>query len=886
MTKLRAIFKRLSAIFRRDQHDADLAAELESHLQFHIEDNLRAGMTPEEARRQALIKLGGLDQTKESVRNRRGLPWLDSLLQDTRFALRMLRKNPGFTTVAVLTLALGIGANTAIFSVIDATMLNHLPYKDPARLAMIWGTNLQRGVPKTPVSPGDYFDWKRENNVFADMAASYDTEPTLTGSGSPQMLLGYSFSANYFSILGVAPELGRAFSSEEDSPGGPNVVVLSDSLWRNTFHANPQLLGQSITLDGKPSTVIGVMPRDFDYPTGVQVWMPAALPSASASDYQRHYIRVIGRLKRGVSMENAQTQMMALSRQIDASHPGTDAGNGVKLISLRGQLAGDIETPLFILMGAVAAVLLIACANLVNLLLARFTSRHKEITVRAALGAGRTRLARQFLTESVLLSLLGGTLGVVFAMWSTRFLVSIFPNDIFNLSIPRVTQIPINGPMLLFALIATVATGIVFGAAPALQSARAEAVDVLRGSGHSMTSGRRSSHFRNALVVVEVTLSLVLLAGAGLLLESFNRITHARLGFQPDHLLGVEVLLAQNRYPADHLEKRRAFAQEVLAGLQALPGVKSVAATSTLPLTGFWSDTSFYVEGQPASKPNEVPEADLRTATPGYFSTMQIPLVRGRVFTDADNDSSARAAIIDETLARRYFGANDPIGMRLNLGATDHPEWWQVVGEVKNVKAFGFERPDMPTIYRPYLQVPGPLLAFTISTNVDPRGLLSSAKEIIWRVDKDQPIFNALPMTTLAAQSSALRRISTALVAAFAILALILAALGIYGVMSYSVGQRTQEIGIRMALGAQPRALMRSIVGQGIRLAMLGVAFGVLAALALMRLIEGMLFGVNASDPLALTGAAGLVIIVAQLACYIPARRAMRVDPMVALRHE
>ena len=863
----------------------DLERDISDHIERETEDNIQRGMPPKEARYAAMRKFGNAMLVVEDTRKVWVSVWFEQLVQDTRLGLRRLRKSPGFSVLAVLTLALGTGASTSIFSVVNAVLLGPLPYKDPGHLAMIWGTNARRGIKKTPVSPGDYFEWKQKNTAFQDIAASYDNQVTLTGVGNPQFLFGYDFSANYFSILGVSPELGRTFTAEEDRPGAPKVVVLSDKLWRGTFLADPGILGKSITLDGEPYRVLGVMPGSFDFPTGVQVWMPAALADSTASDYEHRFVRVMGRLKPGVSGERAQAQMKALALQMDAEHPTTDAGNGVNITPLRKQLAGDIETPLLVLLGAVGFVLLIACANVASLLLARATTRYKEIATCAALGASRARLLRQFLTESLLLSLAGGALGIVLALWCTNFLVSIFPNDIANVSIPRVDNIPISMPVLWFALAATAVTGLLFGVVPAMQSAGANAADILRESSRGASAGSRSARLRRVLVVAEIALSLVLLAGAGLLIKSFQQVIHGSLGFQPDHVLGVEVFLAENRYPANQPDKQRAIVRDVLDRMKTLPGVVSVGAASTLPLTGFWGETDFFVEGQPLPKPAETPSADNRSITPGYFTTMRVPLLDGRDFTGSDRDGGERVAIVDQTLARQYLDGS-PVGKRLNLGTPEKPEWWNVVGEVTNVKAFGLESPPLPTLYRPYAQHPWPLLAFAIRTSGDPAALLHSAQQAVWDVDKDQPIFRTLPLSTLAAQSVALRRVSTLLLAAFATLALLLAAVGIYGVMAYAVARRTHEIGTRMALGAQPKDVLRLVLGQGARLTIYGVIIGAVAALVLTRFMASILFGVGASDPVTFAGVAILLAAVALGACYIPARRAMRIDPMAALKYE
>ena len=870
---------------RRKRMLEDLDQDIRDHIERETQENIARAMPAKEARHAAMRKFGNVTRVAEETRDVWSFVWLEQALQDIRLGLRRLRKSPGFTAIAILTLALGIGASTSIFSVVNTVLLGHLPYKDPGRLAMIWGTNLRRGIDKTPVSPGDFFEWKQRNAAFQDIAASYDSQMTLTGTGNPQFLFGYAFSANYFTILGVSPELGRTFTAGEDRPGGPRVVVLSDQLWRSTFLADPGILSKTITLDGEPYSVIGVMPAGFSFPPGVQVWIPIALRDSAAGDYQHHYIRVMGRLKPGVSIEHAQAAMQALALQINAEHPATDAGNGVSITPLRKQLAGDIRTPLLVLLGAVGFVLLIACANVASLLLARATTRHKEIAACAALGASSGRLLRQFLTESLLLSVAGGGLGVALALWCTRFLVSIFPNDIANLSIPRVESIPVDMPVLLFALSAALLTGLLFGVAPAMQSARANAAEVLKESSRGSTPGSRSARLRRVLVIAEIALSLVLLAGAGLLIESFQRVASASLGFQPDHVLGVEVFLAPNRYPPNQPDKQRAFVRDVLERMRSLPGVRSAGAANTLPLTGFWGETDFLVEGRPLPKPGETPNADNRFITPGYFSTLRVPLVAGRDFTGADREGGRLVAIVDETFARQYLDGS-PIGKRLNLGTPEMPEWWEVVGEVNNVKAFGLERPDLPTLYRPLAQRPWGLLAFAIGTAGAPARLLKSAQQAVWDVDKDQPVFRALPMSTLAEQSIALRRVSTLLLAGFAALALVLAAVGIYGVMSYSVARRTHEIGTRMALGAQPKDVLRLVLMQGARLALAGVAIGVVAAVILTRYMGSFLFGISAGDPGTFAAVAILLTAIALAACYVPARRAMRIDPMRALKYE
>ncbi len=810
---------------------------------------------------------------------------MNGLFQDVRYAVRQLRKSPGFTAVAVITLALGIGANTAIFSVVNTVLLAHLPYKDVDRLAMVWGSNPARGDKASSISGGDFADWKNKNDVFEDVAASYDNAVTLTGAGEPKLILGYNFTPNYFRILGVTPRLGRTFTDDE-ATHEPNVVVLSDKTWRSAFQSDPQILGRSIMLDAKPYTVIGVMPPDFNYPPRTELWMPLSWSPSALGDYEHHYVHVIGRLKPGLTHTAAQTRMIALAHQIAAAHPDTDAGNEVVVEPLRRQLTGDIRMPLLVLLGAVGFVLCIACANIASLMLARSASRRKEISIRVSLGAGRVRILRQSLTESLLLALLGGLLGVFLAFWCTHLLLGIFPNNVANLSIPRVESIPINASVLWFAFGITLFTVIVFGAAPALQSARGNANEVLKESSRGLIDSSRSSRLRRALVIAEFTLSLVLLTGAGLFVKSFQIVAGGDIGFRPDHLLALEVFLPPNRYPEVPPDKRHAFVTGVLDRLQSLPGVRSVATTNFLPLTGFWGIQDFLIGGHPLPKVGAKPSADNRLVTPGYFSTMGIALLRGRVFADSDRRDSEKVAIVNSALAEQYFGKEDPLGKVLDLGNAEHPDRWRIVGLVSDVRAFGPDQPAHADLYRPLSQISFPLLAFMVRTTGDPTALLRASEQAIWDVDKDQPVFDAFPMSKLAAESVTLRRASAMLLTGFSALALVLTAVGLYGITAYTVAQRTQEIGIRMALGAKRGDVLRLILRQGTRMVLIGEVIGIIGALALARLITSLLYGVQADDPLVFASVGAVLAVVALVACYIPARRAAKTDPMVALRCE
>jgi putative ABC transport system permease protein len=809
-----------------------------------------------------------------------------SLLQDVRYSLRTLSKSPGFTAIVILTLALGIGANTAIFSVVNAVLLAPLPYNQPNRLVMVWSKNVSKGYKMFPVSGGDYAEWKSENSVFENMAASSDTLYTLTGAGEPQIVIGYQFSADYFRLLGAAPELGRTFLDEEDRPGGADVVVLGDAIWRRTFGADPNIVGKSITLTGKPFTVVGVMPPDFRYPSRVELWTPLALKPSFLADYDQTALRVLARLKPGVTLNQAQTQMDSIQHRISQSHPKTDSGNSVNLVPLREQIAGDVKMPLLVLLGAVGFVLLITCANIANLMLARAAGRRKEIAIRTALGASRARLIRQFLVESLLLSLAGGALGFVFANGAAGFLPAIFPNNIANRSIPQVASIPMDARVFSFTLLAALLTGVLFGLAPVLSFRATTSAEGLKETSSSTTASSGERRVRSVLVVSEFALALVLLVGAGLLITSFRNLLRGNLGFDADRVLSAQLFLSSVKYAPAQPEKRLAFVNDALNRIRELPGVESVGAAGFMPLSGFWSEADFTVQGQPEPTPGQQPSAKSDLVTPDYFRAMGISLLKGRVFTDQDRKGSAQVVIVNETLAHKEFGNQNPVGRQLNFGDPNKPDLWEVVGVVSDIHDFGLEEKVRGNVFRPFAQIPLPVVGFVVRTSGRPSSLTSAVKQAIWTVDKDQPIYKIIGVDQLASESLGLRRASSVLLGAFSALALLLAGLGIYGVMAFSVAQRTREIGVRMALGAQPDSVLKMIMGYGMKIVIVGMAIGVAGALALSRVVAGLLYGVKATDGTTFLFTSLSLAFVALIACYIPARRAMRVDPMVALRYE
>lgn len=884
MDWIRIFLTRCLGLFNRKKLDDDLDDELCSHIDLAVEENLGRGMSEQDAIRKALRDFGGMTQTRERYRIQRGLPWVETVWQDIRFAFRQLLKSRGFTLTSILTLALGIGATTAIFSVVKAVLLSPLPYRDPGSIVTVWTANPDQGDEPLPSTPGDFATWKQRSGVFQDLAPSYDSQLTLTGQGSPQFLIGYAVSAEYLRILGVQPQLGRLYTDQEDKPGNAKVALLSNHLWRTTFHAEPDIVGRAVELNGSAYTVLGVMPRGFDYPQSVEIWIPAAMPPSSFDDFNHTYVRTLGRLRPGISAAQAQKTLNALEAQIANAHPETDHGNRVVLVPLRDQLDGDIREPLLILMGAVGLVLLIACANTAGLALARDAERQKEVAVRLALGATRFRLLRQFLTESLALALIGGTAGLLVAFEGSRLLLRIFPNDVANLNIPKLTHIPMNAGVFLFALAATMLTAILCGTAPVFKAMHVDAG--IKESGRGATANRRSGRSRSVMVVFEVALALMLLSGAGLVVASFRKVVNVNLGFQPDHVLSLQLFLPPNRYPRSDDSKRARFVEEVVTRLRALPGVRSAGATNFLPLSGFWGTTNFLLPGQTPSGEDQEPQADNRAITPDYLQTMGIPLLRGRNLNADDQAGGLHVALINQAFARKYFADRDPLGESLNLGSVAAPDRWKIVGIVGDVLAFGQDQPIHADIYRPFAQHPFSVVSFVIRSGTDPASMVPAAEKALWSVDPELPVFRAVPLNVLARQTLAIRRASSALFSAFAALALLLACIGIYGLAAYAVVQRTKEIGVRMALGAQRSDVVRMIMGMGARLTLIGVAIGLSGALAAAQFLRSLLFGIGPMNVWIFALSIVLLVAVSLAASWLPAKRASSFDPMQALRTE
>ena len=856
--------------------------EMRFHLEAYADDLVRGGMRRAEALRRARLEFGGVEQAKEECRDTLGVSLVEGVMQDLRFGLRMLRKSPGFTITAVVTLALGIGANTAIFSVVNAVLLRSLPYQDANRLVTVWSYNRARGDDTDLVSPLDFADWRAQSSAFENLAASTDEQFTMTGAGQPVTVIAYAFSADYFRVLGVTPLAGRTFLKEEEQPGKNQVAVLSYGFWQRHFGGDREILNKTISLDGAAYTVVGIMPREFRYPSRTEMWTPLAPDPQAANDRAYRYLRVMGRLKPGATLEQARAEMNGIAARLAEEYPGTNKQNdAVNLMPLRQVISGDARPALLVLFCAVGLVLLIACANVANLLLARAVVRQKEVAVRGALGASRGRLVRQFLTESMLLGLMGGLLGIFLAAWSTKALVVMFSTQIFNLNMPYLEAVPLDGWVLGFAAAGSLLTGIVFGLFPAVQSS-SHKNESLKEMGRGTTEGPRFGSFRNGLVVAELAMSIVLLTAAGLTLKSFAHLLGADLGFRADGVSTMRVLLPNARYGTPG--KQIAFEKETLERIRALPGVQSAGVVTFLPLSG-WYGLRTVSLARTGTLDEQRPKVVWSSVSPEYFQAMGIPLIEGRFFRDADRQDRAGVAMVSKSLARK-LGASDGevIGKQIEVEGVKDPV--EVVGVVGDVRHLGVTAEMSAEVYLPFAQLPGPLLCFAIQTTGKDAGLSRAAQSAIWSVDKDEAVGFVMSLDDLVSDSLAPARVVTGVLGVFGGLALVMAAVGIYGVIANSAEQRIHEIGIRMALGARAGQILRAILAQGARLVLVGAAVGIVVAFGLMRFISSVLYGVRPADPGMFLAATVLLSAMAMMACWVPARRATRVEPMVALRYE
>ena len=807
---------------------------------------------------------------------------METFIQDIRFGIRMLAKKPMFSIIAVITLALGIGANTAIFSVVNGVLLRPLPFKEPDRLMMIRETKLPQ-FPEFSVAPGNFLDWKKQNTVFERLVAYKGSSLNLIGTGDPERLRALNVTEGFFAMLGAQPQLGRDFLAEEDQVGHNNVVILSYGLWQRRFSGDPKILNQTITLNRQAYTVIGVMPATFHFGSGeneLDLWTPMAFTEEQAQNHGGHNLVAIGQLKPGVTVDQARAEMSAIAGRLAAQYP-VDIGWDVKIMPLLEFSVRSIKPALLVLLVAVVFVLLIACANVANLLLARAAGRQKEIATRTSLGASRWRIVRQLLTESLLLSLLGGALGLALAKWGMDLLLTLAPRDL-----PRLNNVSLDGRALAFTATITLLTGVIFGLVPALQSSKPNLNETMKDAGRGSTEGGRRQRIRSTLVVLEVATALVLLVGAGLMIKSFWQLQKVDPGFNPDNALTVQVSLPKTKYPEE--SQQVAFFQQLIERVATLPGVQSAGAGHVVPLSGNDFVLAFEIDGRPPLQPGVTQSTNYYSVSADYFKAMGIPLRRGRVFTERDIKDSPRVAVINETMAKKIFPDEDPIGKRITFDnrQKENPEWFEIVGIVGDVKQYGLDQVTTMQTYEPYIQQTFPYMTLVVRTTGDPTNLNAAIRSEVLKLDKEQPTTNFKTLNEFFSISIAQQRFSVVLLGVFAVVALVLSAVGIYGVLSYAVTQRTHEIGIRVALGARRRDVLRLVVGQGMLLTVIGVAGGLGAAFALTRLMASLLFGVTATDAVTFASVASLLLAVALLACYIPARRATKVDPLVALRYE
>ena len=884
------VLLRLRSLLRQGRMDRELDKELRFHLDRQTDEYIAAGMPPDEARYAALRRLGGVVRIEEECRHMRGTDRIESLWYDVRYTFRALGRSPGFAFVMVLTLALSIGANSAIFSVIRGVLLRNLPYPEQDRLVRIFLSSA--AYPKFPLNPFDFRDFRTRNHSFDSIAIMNRSDLQLSGVGEPQRLTAFRVSAGYFHVLRLSPQRGREFEPRDELPGNDRVAILSDHLWRDKFNADPNILGSKIRLDGRPYTVVGVMPQEMQHPGNeyrpvpyghtVDVWWPFAF-EGNPAQRGSHYTEGIARLKNGVSLQTADAEMNAIMAQLAREHPDGDSGWRVLVIPLYREIVGTNQRLLLVLLGAVGLVLLIACANAANLLLARATARRREMAVRLAVGAGRARLIRQMLTESLVISILGGFCAIIIALYGVKALVAMLPA-----TFPRSHEIRVDLAVFAFTLLIAVGTGILFGLAPALQSSRADVHQNLREGGRGAVGSARHLRLRNLLVVSEVSLACVLLIGAGLLLRSFLNLMRSDPGFRPEHVLTAAISLPEETYKDTPSIVR--FCDNLLPKLSHMPAVVSAGVGSDLPWTGYDDNMGgFEIEGKQPPR-NEGFHARYHGASLDYFRALGIPLVSGRFFTAADDKDSRQVLIINRVMAQRYWPGENAIGKRINF-YHDHPaekDWTTVVGVVGDVKDTPEKAAAAPAFWWPIPQAPfdSQNLMIVVRAGSDPALLTNAVRNAVRELDPTLAIADVRLMQQIADASVTVPRFSLLLVALFAALAIALAAIGTYGVISYSVNQRMSEFGMRVALGAKPWDVLRLVLVQGMKLVLIGVLAGVGAALALARLLRSLLYEVSAADPLTFALVAAMAVTIAILACYLPARRATQADPMTALRAE
>ena len=875
---------RLRSLFRRNQVEQDLDDELRYHLEQLIEANISKGMNPEEARNSALRSMEGIEQQKEKCRDMRRVSFIEDLVRDLRYAVRVLTKSPVFTLVAVLTLGLGIGANTAIFSVVNELLIRPLPYRDSDRITLLWEVSPE-GRHQNSTSRFNFMRWRDQLQSFEGIAAFSDQRITLTGGGEPEEVSVQLATPELFQVLGINPILGSGLIRENAQPGAPPIVVLRYGIWQRRFGGDPDIIGSTINLNGANCTVTGVLPQGFEWHirqrsgTGkpAEIWAILPMPNQGPALHGR-FLSVVGRLKPDVPREQAEVELKTIHAQVTEDDPQHSKGYTAEVIPVRDQMVGNLRSPLWILLGAVGFVLLIACANVANLLLSRSAAREKEIALRSALGAHRSRIIRQLLTESLLLAFLGSLLGLGLAYFGIKALVAISPRDLSSLQ-----NVSLNLTVLLWTLVISCLTGLIFGLAPALESARLDLNSSLKEGKGTQGYSSRSRRLRSVLVVSEIALALVLLVSAGLAIKSFSRMREIDTGFNPDKVLTMVARLPDRKYRED--PQVITFFRQALERVRSLPGVENAGIVNYLPLYGgLGSATGFTVEGRPKLPPGEEPATNVRVCDPEYFDVIGIPFKRGRNFSTIEANEPRHVIIISESLAERYFPGEDPIGKRIDVSMFDNPNPTEIIGIVGDARYDSLTNQAEPTVYFSHGELTYQFMTLVIRTSGDPGAMAPAIRNELRELDPDQPVGDVRTMNQVMGETMSRARFNTLLLGLFAVLATVLAAVGIFGVMNYSVTLWTHEIGIRMALGASQKGVLFLILKQGLVLTLVGIGIGLAGAFALTRVMSSLLFGVAATDPATFSAIAVLLTAVSLLACYLPARRATRVDPLIALR--
>lgn len=885
MRKLRAWFFRLAGLFRRARAEEAFAAELESHIQMHIDDNLRAGMSPSEARRRALIALGGIEPAKELYRERRSLPFLETFIQDLRYAVRTLRKNPGFTAVAVLTLALGIGANTAIFSMVNALLLHPYSFPELDRLVRVWeNRGIDESIDARFIAAADAADLRSATQLFSAFTTFRCGDYNLTSDALVQPVRACAVSANFFDVLGAAPVLGRSFAAAEGQPGADEVAVVSYGFWQRQFAADPSLLGKILQMNGRKYTIVGIMPRSFDFPVPMELWVPLGLSPADAADRSKLSFEALARLGPGVTVAQARKVLEGVTARLRQEYPATNGNRRIEVLQLRKELYA-YTLPLFGLLQAAAGfVLLLACVNLANLLFARIFGRQKEIAVRIALGAGRWPIARLFITETFLLACLAGAVAIAASFWSVKLLRTSIATS-WTMWVPGWDAIHVDASVISFSVLLSVLVGILFGLTTALHSKQVDPYAALKEAGRGPLPGS-SNRLRSALVVSQVIFAFILLVCAGLTAQGFLRLVDVYRGFQATNVFRATVRLPEKAY-ADSA-RIISFYDRLLREASALPGATAAAVVTNSPASNVDNETTFLtIGGRPALRATETPSAELQVASPDYFAALRITLITGRLYTNADNADAARVVLISRSLASHFWPNGEPLGQQVKLGAADSTSpWMTVVGIVEDVRQNWWNPAARPTIYQPFFQAPRCSMVFLMRVSANPSSFAGSVRDVVHGIDEQIALNGVGTLDNEITDSIAIIRIMGVLMGLFGCVALALASVGVYGVLAENVSRRIPEIGIRLALGADPHEIRTLVFGHAVKLTAIGLAVAVPIALVVNRLMINLIFGIVSMNLLILAGFAALLIIVALISAYIPARRAMRVDPIVALRYE